>query len=89
MQILETYPRDELFQIAPTSCSPIATSVLHLQERRQLRLFLRYDAYGRFVSALVYLPRDRYTTTVRLQDGGHPAARRSARRQRRLHDPRV
>ena len=39
--------------------------MLHLQERRQLRLFLRRDAYGRFISCLVYLPRDRYTTQVR------------------------
>ena len=42
---------------------------LHLQERRQLRLFLRRDDYGRFVSALVYVPRDRYTTTVRRRIG--------------------
>ena len=39
-----------------------ALGVLHLQERRQLRLFLRRDEYGRFISCLVYLPRDRYTT---------------------------
>ena len=38
---------------------------MHLQERRQLRLFLRRDAYGRFMSCMVYLPRDRYTTQVR------------------------
>ena len=40
-------------------------AVLHLQERRQLRLFLRRDDYGRFMSCMVYLPRDRYTTQVR------------------------
>ena len=39
--------------------------MLHLQERRQLRLFLRRDDYGRFMSCMVYLPRDRYTTQVR------------------------
>ena len=67
LQILETYPRDELFQIATDELRSIATSVLHLQERRQLRLFLRQDDYGRYYSALVYLPRDRYTTAVRLR----------------------
>lgn len=66
LQILETYPRDELFQMSVDELMPIAVNVMHLQERRQVRLFLRYDVYGRFASALVYLPRDRYTTQVRL-----------------------
>lgn len=67
LQILETYPRDELFQIPVEELRSIATSVLYLQERRRLRLFLRQDEYGRYYSALVYLPRDRYTTPVRLR----------------------
>ncbi|MFD8996943.1 NAD-glutamate dehydrogenase [Streptomyces abikoensis] len=67
LQILETYPRDELFQIQADQLRAIATSVLYLQERRRLRLYLRRDEYGRFYSALVYLPRDRYTTGVRLR----------------------
>ena len=66
LQILETFPRDELFQMTVEELLPIVLSVMHLQERRQVRLFLRYDVYGRFASALVYLPRDRYTTQVRL-----------------------
>jgi glutamate dehydrogenase len=65
LQILETYPRDELFQISTADLETTALSVLHLQERRQLRLFLRRDDYGRFMSCMVYLPRDRYTTQVR------------------------
>ncbi|HEX5017029.1 MAG TPA: NAD-glutamate dehydrogenase, partial [Actinomycetes bacterium] len=65
LQILETYPRDELFQMSVDELLPTALSIMHLQERRQVRLFLRYDVYGRFASALVYLPRDRYTTQVR------------------------
>ncbi len=64
-QFLETYPRDELFQIEQAELNDTASAVLHMQERRQTRLFLRVDAYGRSVSALVYLPRDRYTTPVR------------------------
>ncbi|MFF7026196.1 NAD-glutamate dehydrogenase [Streptomyces klenkii] len=67
LQILETYPRDELFQIAADQLRSIATSVLYLQERRRLRLYLRQEEYGRYYSALVYLPRDRYTTGVRLR----------------------
>ncbi|MFD4951433.1 NAD-glutamate dehydrogenase [Streptomyces sp. NPDC058451] len=67
LQILETYPRDELFQTPAAELQAIATSVLYLQERRRLRLYLRQDEYGRYYSALVYLPRDRYTTGVRLR----------------------
>ncbi|MBW8822195.1 MAG: NAD-glutamate dehydrogenase, partial [Streptomyces sp.] len=60
-------PRDELFQTPADELESIATSVLYLQERRRLRLYLRQDEYGRYYSALVYLPRDRYTTGVRLR----------------------
>ncbi|MEU0087334.1 NAD-glutamate dehydrogenase [Streptomyces sp. NPDC006274] len=67
LQILETYPRDELFQTPTDQLRAIVTSVLYLQERRRLRLYLRQDEYGRYYSALVYLPRDRYTTGVRLR----------------------
>ncbi|SFF64081.1 NAD-glutamate dehydrogenase [Blastococcus tunisiensis] len=66
LEVLETYPRDELLQVSTDELLPVATAVLHLQERRQTRLFLRQDPTGRFWSALVYLPRDRYTTEVRL-----------------------
>ncbi len=65
MDVLETYPRDELFQTPIDELVPIAEAVLHTRERRQLRLFVRRDTYGRYLSCLVYLPRDRYTTTVR------------------------
>lgn len=63
--VLETYPRDELFQIEVKDLIAIAEGILRLQERRRTRLFLRPDIYGRFMSALVYIPRDRYTTAVR------------------------
>ncbi|MGY1601480.1 NAD-glutamate dehydrogenase [Geodermatophilus sp. SYSU D00815] len=65
LDVLETYPRDELLQIGTDELLPVAMAVLYLQERRQTRLFLRRDPAGRFWSALVYLPRDRYTTEVR------------------------
>ncbi len=67
LQILETFPRDELFQISPDDLYTIATGILGLQERRRVRLFMRRDDYGRFVSCLVYLPRERYSTQVRLR----------------------
>ena len=67
LTILENYPRDELFQISLDDLYDIATSVMHLEERRRTRLFLRRDDYGRFMSCLVFIPRDRYTTAVRLR----------------------
>ncbi|MFC8304104.1 NAD-glutamate dehydrogenase [Specibacter sp. NPDC057265] len=63
--VLETYPRDELFQIEVEDLIEIADGILRLAERRRTRLFLRPDIYGRFMSAMVFIPRDRYTTAVR------------------------
>ena len=67
MQFLETYPRDEMFQISTVELEDVARRVLQLQERRQVRVFTRSEVFGRYVSALVYFPRDRYTTEVRLR----------------------
>ncbi|MDF2146374.1 NAD-glutamate dehydrogenase [Knoellia sp. p5-6-4] len=67
LEVLETYPRDELFQADQDELHDNATAVLHLQERRKTRLFLRKDEFGRFMSCLVYIPRDRYNTAVRLR----------------------
>ena len=65
MDTLENYPRDEFFHIPVKDLTAIAESVMYAGQRRQLRAFLRRDVYGRYVSALVYLPRDRYNTGVR------------------------
>ncbi|WP_327585348.1 NAD-glutamate dehydrogenase [Nonomuraea sp. NBC_00507] len=67
IEILETFPRDELFQTSVEQLLPIAMGVLRLRERKQVKLFLRRDDYGRYISCLIYLPRDRYTTKVRLK----------------------
>jgi glutamate dehydrogenase len=67
VEILEDFPREELFEISADELTPIALGVLRLSERKQTRLFLRRDRYGRYMSCLVYLPRDRYTTRVRLR----------------------
>ena len=65
MDVLESYPRDELFQTPTAELASVVEKVAHLKERRQVRLFVRRDPYGRYLSCLVYLPRDRYTTAVR------------------------
>ena len=66
LHVLETFPRDELFQTSVEFLVEVARSVVGLQDRGRLRLFVRPDDYGRFLSCLVYLPRDRYNTDVRL-----------------------
>ena len=86
MDVLETYPRDELFQTPIDELVPIAEAVLHTRERRQLRLFVRRDTYGRYLSCLVYLPRDRYNTAVRERIADDPQAA-AARRVHRVHRP--
>jgi glutamate dehydrogenase len=65
IEILENYPRDELFQISEDDLFEIATGILHLGERPRVRLFLRRDRFGRFLSCLVFVPRDRFNTQVR------------------------
>ena len=65
LNVLENYPRDELFMTPADELLPIAEAVMLTRERRQLRLFIRRDTYRRYVSCLVYLPRDRYNTAVR------------------------
>ena len=63
--ILETLPREELFQGSPDELFDIASGVLELKERARPRLFVRRDQYGRFFSCLAYIPRQRFNTTVR------------------------
>jgi glutamate dehydrogenase len=65
--ILESFPRDDLFQISVDDLFDIALGILALQERRRVRIFVHREQYGRFVSCLVFVPRDRYSTTVRLR----------------------
>ncbi|HEX4267883.1 MAG TPA: NAD-glutamate dehydrogenase domain-containing protein, partial [Steroidobacteraceae bacterium] len=65
LHVLETYPRDELFQASFEDLIRIARGVVNLYERRTVRLLARRDPYHRFYSCLVYVPRDRYNTEVR------------------------
>ncbi len=64
MHILSTLPRDDLFQSSADELYRISMGILHLQERRKIRLFVREDDYGRFISCLVYIPRDNFNTDV-------------------------
>ncbi|USX48651.1 NAD-glutamate dehydrogenase [Lentzea sp. HUAS12] len=66
LEVIQNYPRTELFSVDTETLYQTTTGVIALAERRRLRLFLRRDPFGRFFSCLVYLPRDRYTTTSRL-----------------------
>ncbi|KAA1161754.1 NAD-glutamate dehydrogenase [Pseudoalteromonas fuliginea] len=65
LNILETYPRDELVQARENELLEVAMGVLQVQERDMCRLFVRKDAYGRFFSCMVYVPRERYNTALR------------------------
>ena len=65
--ILETLPRDELFQSGEEDLARTAIGILGLQERVRSKLFVRRDRYGRYFSALAYIPRDRMNTQVRLR----------------------
>ncbi len=65
MNILETYPRDELFQVSEDELLNISTGIMMLQERPRIRLFVRHDKFRRFKSCLIYVPRERYTTALR------------------------
>ncbi|XOV85558.1 MAG: NAD-glutamate dehydrogenase [bacterium] len=66
-QVLATYPRDELFQITETELFETTMVITDIHERRRVRVFARYDAYGLFVNTLVYMPRDLFSTSVRLE----------------------
>ena len=63
--IIDTFPRELLFQIPTTELFETSLGILHLQERQRLRLFVHPDRFGRFYSCIVFVPRDRYTTRSR------------------------
>jgi len=65
LNILETFPRDELFQIAPDDLLQTSLGILRLQDRQKVSLFVRRDDFDRFMSCLIYVPKDRYSTDLR------------------------
>lgn len=66
LAVMDAYPRDELFHIEASQLALHAREILRLQERHSTRLFLRPDSFGRFMTALVFLPRRRFNTAARL-----------------------
>ena len=65
--IIETYPRDSLFQTSEHELFSTTMGILELQERQKVRLFVRRDNYGRFYSCLVFVPRERYSRELRVR----------------------
>ncbi len=65
--IIHHYPRDEMLQASQEQLQDSIFGIMECQERRKLRLFVRPDSYGRFFTALVYVPRDHYNTELRLK----------------------
>ncbi len=65
VHVLETFPREELFEASPERLKTMALGLLSLLDRPRPRLFARADPFGRFLSVLVYVPRDSYTSGVR------------------------
>jgi glutamate dehydrogenase len=73
LNVLETFPRDELFQISTDDLAAWSMAILDLDLRPRVRVFARVDRFDRFVSVLVYAPRDRYSTRVRERIGKYLA----------------
>jgi glutamate dehydrogenase len=71
LNVLETYPRDELFQIDDDLLYRNALAILELEERPRVRVLVRRDRFDRFVSILTYVPRERYDSTIRARLGAY------------------
>lgn len=67
LNIMQTYPRDEIVQSSDEDLLNTALGVLQIQERDITRIFLRRDIFGRFITAMVYVPKERYNTALRIQ----------------------
>ncbi|MTI44062.1 glutamate dehydrogenase (NAD) [Roseibium hamelinense] len=72
--VMESFPRDELFQIDKDSLYEFALAILQLDERPRIRVLARADKFDRYVSILCFVPKDRYTTEVRLNIGTYLAS---------------
>ncbi|HXZ21538.1 MAG TPA: NAD-glutamate dehydrogenase [Pseudolabrys sp.] len=71
--VLEHYPRDELFQIDEDTLYQFALAILQLVERPRVRVLARRDRFDRFVSVLVFVPRERYDSDIRARIGAYLA----------------
>jgi glutamate dehydrogenase len=64
LDILSSLPRDDLFQASADELTQLALGILHIQEQRVVRLFVRQDTYRRFISCLVYMPKEKLNTDL-------------------------
>ena len=71
--VLETYPRDDLFQVSRETLLQFSLSILQLEERPRVRVLSRPDRFNRFVSVIVFVPRERYDSTIRARIGAYLA----------------
>jgi glutamate dehydrogenase len=71
--VLEHYPRDELFQVDEDTLYRFAFAMLQLEERPCVRVLARHDRFDRFVSVLVFVPRERYDSAIRTKIGDYLA----------------
>ncbi len=69
INILESYPRDELFQTDVATLCETCLGILRLYKRPRVKLFLRRDRFDRFISAMIYVPRDRFNSDIRERSG--------------------
>ncbi len=67
LHIMETLPRDDIFQASKEELFELGLGIFQLQDRQRTRLFLHKDAYGRFISCLLYMPRDNVYTELLLR----------------------
>jgi glutamate dehydrogenase len=65
--IVENYPRDELFQVSEDHLFHTALGILDLQQRQRVALFIRRDDFERYIATLIYIPRDRFNTQIRIR----------------------
>jgi len=68
-KIIESYPREELWQMSREELLETARGILHLLDRPRARVFMRRDRFNRFVTALAYIPKDRYDSAIRIAAG--------------------
>ncbi len=73
LAVLESYPRDELFQVDDATLFRFAIDIMNLSERPRIRVLARLDEFDRFVSLLVFIPKERYDTSVRRRVGAYLA----------------
>ena len=69
VNVLESYPRDDLFQIDEDTLYRFALAIMQLEERPRVRVLARRDRFDRFVSVLVFVPRERYSSAARAAIG--------------------